>query len=96
VIEARGIMLDKGALVMLVDRRQEYLIYLNPKVIVPETAGLLLLAEESREQEVKRDILESDQPTECIVRYLMHWSPNVISTAIVSKIVYRKGIKVKA
>ncbi|KAF3000460.1 hypothetical protein E8E15_000150 [Penicillium rubens] len=36
-------MLDKRTIVMAVDYREEYLVYPDPKVIITEAAGLLLL-----------------------------------------------------
>jgi hypothetical protein len=57
MVKARRIMLDKRTIVMAVDYREEYLVYPDPKVIITEAAGLLLLPVYPR---VKGYILKSD------------------------------------
>jgi hypothetical protein len=94
MVKARRIMLDKRSVVIAVDCRQEYLVYLDPKVVITEAARLLLFPVQPREQEVKRDIFKSDQPPKRIIWDLIHRPSDVISATIASSIVYGKGIKV--
>ncbi|KAJ5086217.1 hypothetical protein N7532_010988 [Penicillium argentinense] len=96
VVEAGWIMLDQGALVVLVDGWKETLVHPNPKVLIPQTARLLLLPEESWEQEVDGDIFESDQSTKRVVWDHMHGSANMVHAPIASRIVDQERIKMEA
>jgi hypothetical protein len=76
-----------------VECRQKNLVHPNTKVIIPETAGLLVFAIQLWKQEVKRDILKTDQPPKGIMWDLMHWPPDMVRAAVTINIMKRKGVK---
>lgn len=64
---------------MLIDCREEHVVYPHSKVVILEAATLLLFPVETRKEEVERDILESDQAPKRVMWDLGHWPPNAMS-----------------
>jgi hypothetical protein len=95
VIIARGVVLDMGITVMVVNDRKQQAVHPCAKIFIPEPTRLLLFSVQVREQQIERHIFKADEATESVMRDSMY---RTVDSALVSRhiqIVYLSRTEMK-